>query len=612
MKINPSLKKLTLSLLFIPTVLLILGVLDGLLQVLFRSGWIQNTEALGIEYYQGLTLHGVINAIVFTTFFAVAFGNALVWYALKKPINLKVAWLSFWLMFVGVLFAAYAMLTGQASVLYTFYPPMRAHPLFYLGLALAVIGSWVAFWNWIPVYLQWRRENPDKKTPLAVLGILSTFIVWQIATIPVAYEVVVMLLPWSLGWTDQVNVMLARTLFWFFGHPLVYFWLLPAYVMYYTMLPKLSGGKLYSDWAGRLVFLLFIVFSIPVGTHHQYADPGIGSQWKFLHAVFTFAVALPSLITAFTIAASLEYAGRKNGGTGLFGWMAKLPWFDANRWLVPYLLVGLIIFIFGGISGIVNASYNLNLLVHNTSWIPGHFHLTVAGPVFLAFLGMSLYMVSKMSGKPVQLKGFAMIVPYLWMIGLFTFSAGMMRGGLHGEPRRTNLGLTYLNPDSPFYRPDWEPYVIITAIGGIIMFTAVVVYFITFFATFFSARKEEETLEFPLSEAYHDEPVKALANLKPWVTVAIVLIVLSYIPVIYDVMRSTTRSAPPYDPHNPAPLVQEEEEEYYDEDFEEEEFEDEGVEEEESDQQLDEATEEGEQAAPNGGAPSNGEASGQE
>ena len=96
MKVDKSLKSLTLWLLFIPTVLLILGVLDGLLQVLFRAGWIQNTEALGIEYYQGLTLHGVINAIVFTTFFAVAFGNALVWYALKKPINLKVAWLSFW------------------------------------------------------------------------------------------------------------------------------------------------------------------------------------------------------------------------------------------------------------------------------------------------------------------------------------------------------------------------------------------------------------------------------------------------------------------------------------------------------------------------------------
>lgn len=556
MKLDKSLKNLTLSLLTIPTILLILGVLDGLLQVLFRAGWIRNTEALGIEYYQGLTLHGVINAIVFTTFFAVAFGNAVVSYALRKPLNMKIAWLSFWLMLVGVLCAAYAMLTGQASVLYTFYPPMKAHPLFYLGLALAVVGSWIAFWNWIPLYLQWRRENTDRKTPLAVVGIFSTFTVWQIATIPVAIEVLFMLLPWSLNWTNEINVMLARTLFWFFGHPLVYFWLLPAYVMYYTMLPKLTGGKLYSDLAGRLVFMLFIVFSIPVGTHHQYADPGIGSEWKFLHAVFTFAVALPSLITAFTVAASLEYAGRKNGGTGLFGWIGKLPWFQKDRWLVPYLLLGLIIFIFGGISGIVNASYNLNLLVHNTSWIPGHFHLTVAGPVFLAFLGMTLYMLSTMSGKPLRLKGLATLVPYLWTIGLFIFSFGMMRGGLHGEPRRTNLGLTYLNPESPLYRPEWEPYVVITAIGGIIMFVTMVIYFVVFFSTLLSSKQEEEQLEFPLSEAYHDAPVRLLANFKPWVTTAIILILIAYIPVLYDVLRSTQRSAPPYDPRNPAPLVQ--------------------------------------------------------
>lgn len=547
-KVEKSLKRLVLTELGVPITLLVLGIIAGLLQVLSRAGFI---EIEGAGYYQALTLHGVVNAIVFTTFFAVAFGNVLVPYALKMKLNTKVAWTSGIVMLLGTIAAAVAILSGQASVLYTFYPPLQAHPLFYIGLVLLVVGSWIAFWNWIPMYLRWRKENPGTKTPLAVTGMFTTFIVWQIATLPVAYEVLVLLLPWSLGMTDGVNIMLARTLFWFFGHPLVYFWILPAYVMYYTMLPRLAGGKLFSDMAGRLAFMMFIVFSIPVGTHHQFMEPGIGSQWKMVHAFFTFAVAIPSLLTAFTMAASLEYAGRANGATGLFGWMKKLPYFDEKRWLFPYLLVGLVIFVFGGITGIINSSYNLNIIVHNTSWMPGHFHMTVAGPVFLAFIGMSLYLVDKIGGKELRMKKLAMAVPYIWMTGLFLFSTGLMRGGLHGEPRRTNLGPSYMNPDSPMYRPEWKVFVIMTAIGGIIMSIAMLIYFIVFFRTLLSRRVREEVVEFPLSEAYHNERAGIFANFKPWVAVALVLIITTYIPVFYDVARTTIYKAPPYDPGIP-------------------------------------------------------------
>ena len=103
----------------------------------------------------------------------------------------------------------------------------------------------------------------------------------------------------------------------------------------------------------------------------------------------------------------------------------------------------------------VNASYSLNNMVHNTAWIPGHFHMTVAGPVFLAILGMTLYLISNLTGKEVNMKNFAVIVPHLWMLGVLIFSTGLMWGGLTGEPRRTNLGLRYLNPESPLYEPQW-------------------------------------------------------------------------------------------------------------------------------------------------------------
>jgi len=307
--------------------------------------------------------------------------------------------------------------------------------------------------------------------------------------------------------------------------------------------------------AGRLVFFLFIVFSIPVGTHHQYMDPSIGAEWKLLHGIFTFAVALPSLITAFTLAASLEYAGRKRGGKGLFGWMFKLPYFEKDRWLFSYLITGLIIFIFGGISGIVNASYQMNTAIHNTAWVPGHFHLTVAGPVLLAFMGMSLYLLGKYLNKEIKMKGLTLSVPYIWMIGVFIFSWGMMRGGLIGMPRRTNTGATYVNPDSALFQPEWISYIDISVVGGIIMTLSILIFAIVFFVTAMSKQREgEPELTFPVSEAYHDEETSWLRNFKPWVIVAIIIIVIAYTPVILDVLESTYGGSPRFDPNNPVPF----------------------------------------------------------
>jgi len=327
--------------------------------------------------------------------------------------------------------------------------------------------------------------------------------------------------------------------------------------MYYSFLSKLADGRLYSDMAARLVFMLFVVFSVPVGTHHQYMDPAIGSQWKLIHGIFTFAVALPSLITAFTIAASLEYSGRKRGGKGLFGWIFKLPYFEKDKWFFSYLIAGLVIFIFGGISGIVNASYQMNTVVHNTAWIPGHFHLTVAGPVLLAFLGGSMYLISQFMGKSVKMKGWTLSVPYIYTIGVSIFSWGMMRGGLIGMPRRTNTGASYANPESILYQPDWMPYIDISVIGGSIMFIAIVIYIVTFFATVFSKSTVEEPeaeISFPISEPLHNEPALWLRNFKPYIIIALILIALSYTPVIYDVLQSTYGGSLPYSPDSPVPL----------------------------------------------------------
>ena len=198
-------------------------------------------------YYLSVTAHGVLMALVFTTFFIMGLGYVVAERTLGREIALKrVAWIGFWVALVGTAAAAWAILWGKATVLYTFYPPLMAHPAFYIGATLLIVGSWLWCLVILRTYSVWKKENPGARIPLPLLGMLSTIIVWLLATPGVAAEALFQLIPWSLGLKDTIDPVLARTLFWWFGHPLVYFWLIPAYVIWYTVTPRVAGGKLFS------------------------------------------------------------------------------------------------------------------------------------------------------------------------------------------------------------------------------------------------------------------------------------------------------------------------------------------------------------------------------
>ena len=181
--------------------------------------------------------------------------------------------------------------------------------------------------------------------------------------------------------------------------------------------------------------------------------------------------------------------------------------------------------------------------------------MTVAGPVFLAILGMSLYLISNLTGKEVRLKNFAVIVPHLWMVGILIFSTGMMWGGLEGEPRRTNLGMSYLEPESPLYQVEWVWTTSLAVFGGLIMFASMAIYFVVLISTALGPVSSIKGLIFPKDEALHEEPhIKLLHNWTPWLILMLVIIALAYYPAFTDVFNYTGPGAPPYDPTNPVPL----------------------------------------------------------
>ncbi|WP_017755451.1 b(o/a)3-type cytochrome-c oxidase subunit 1 [Calidifontibacillus oryziterrae] len=539
--INTKDAKLSMANLYVAFTALLIGALAGLLQVWVRSG--KFTLPAGIDYYQVLTVHGVLLGLVLTTFFIIGFiiaGQSKVCgdYSAGER---RLGWIGFWMMTIGVAIAATFVLLGEASVLYTMYAPLMAHPLHYIGLTLVVVGSWIQGFSVFIRHARWKKENPGQTSPLLSFMGVATLVLWLVACLGLATTVLVQIIPWSLNLVPTIDVLISRTLFWYFGHPLVYFWLMPAYICWYVIIPKIIGGKIFSDSLARVSFVLFMLFSMPVGFHHQLLEPGIDPFWKYLQVVLTYLVVIPSLMTAFSVFATFELRGRELGATGIFGWWKKLPWKDA-RFLAPFL--GMVLFIPGGAGGIVNASHQMNQMVHNTIWITGHFHLTVASACAMTFFGIAFWLVPSITGRKftAKMNKLALTQTWFWFIGMFFMSAAMHAAGLQGAPRRSAYSEYAGNPDAL----SWIPYQLAQAVGGTLLFIGAILMVIIFFSLAFSAPKGEE--EFPIAVVHENaEKVPGIFdNFKVWIVVTFVLILFAYTVPFIDMIQNAPPGSPGY------------------------------------------------------------------
>jgi cytochrome c oxidase subunit 1 len=435
-----------------------------------------------------------------------------------------------------VLLAAIPLVGNAATVMFTFYPPLEAHWAFYVGLTLVVVGTWLVTLNLALTWRAWRHAHPTERTPLPAFMALVTFTMWTLASLGLAAEMLFMTIPWSLGLRGGTDALLARVLFWFTGHPIVYFWLLPAYLSWYTLVPRQAGGRLFSDPMARASFLLFLVLSTPLGFHHQYTDPGIHEGWKLVHAFLTFAVFFPSLLTFFNVVASLESGARARGGRGWVAWFGKLPWGDPS---VAAQVLAMITFAFGGIGGLINASVSLNLLVHNTAWIPGHLHLTVGTAVTLSFMGITYWLVPMLRGRELWSRRLALVQVWLWVGGMVIFSHALHRLGLMGMPRRTMIGA------APYVQPEWKPVLPMVAVGGTILTLSALLYFANLVLTLVASRASyTQGVAFAEAMSGPDHAPAIFDRLRPWLALAVVLIALAYGPTLAHLIATTPFDSP--------------------------------------------------------------------
>ena len=438
-----------------------LALLLGEWQMYIRSplrDWIGNPEL----YYRAVTAHGTAMGYVFPTLVAMGFGYAIVELSLKQSIlGRRWAWLGFWLVVLGTVTAMIPVSMGLATVLYTFYPPLIGNPFYYIGVVLVVVGSWI----WVALMsvnlYVWRKANPGATVPLPMFANLAGAYLWAWTSLGAAIEILFQILPVALGFKHTIDAGLARVFFSWTLHAIVYFWLMPAYIAFYTLVPRAIGARLYSDRMARISFVLFLVFSMPIGIHHLFQDPQVGSGVKFMHAVFTAMVSIPTFLTIFTITASVEIAGRLRGGVGPFGWLKKLPWHNPMMLAVAFsfILLG-----FGGAGGLINMSYQLDFAVHNTQWITGHFHLIFGGAIVIMYFAVAYDLWPHLTGRALVAGRLMRAQLWTWFIGMIVLTFPWHVVGILGMPRR----MAYFDYSHPALTAQ-AVTVVITFFGGLIL-----------------------------------------------------------------------------------------------------------------------------------------------
>jgi cytochrome c oxidase subunit 1 len=359
---------------------------------------------------------------------------------------------------------------------------------------------------------------------------------WAWTAVGAALELLLQIIPVALGWRTTIDAGLARVLFSWTLHAIVYFWLIPAYIAFYVIVPRAIGGRLYSDTMARISFILFLIVSMPIGIHHTFGDPQVGAGFKFIHSAFTAVVTLPTLFTVFTICASVEIAGRLRGGRGMLGWIAALPWKNPIMLAVAFSFIMLG---FGGAGGIINMSYQLNASIHNTQWVTGHFHLIFGGAVVIMYFAIAYDLWPHLTGHSLPDVRLVRAQLWLWFIGMMVTTFPWHWVGILGMPRR----MAYYDYTDPALSPQALP-VAISAIGALILLASGLLFLFILARAYMASRTEAGPYRF--SRPIH--PVRsvplALNSYGIWVALMIGLTVTNYGFPIAALMARQDTSVP--------------------------------------------------------------------
>ncbi len=536
LKVDVAAQKLIIANAVAAVVFLAIGGLMGLLVALTRWPAVHLLPA--DWFYLVLTGHGA-NVLLFWIIF---FEMAILYFASAVLLNSRLAapklgWLGFILMIVGALATNVAVLQGDSSVMFTSYPPMMAKPHFYLGIILFAVGALIGCGLFFATLVIAKEEGTyEGSIPLVTFGALTAAII-AVFTIASGAIILIPTWLWSLGLISDIDPLMYKVVWWAMGHSSQQINVSAHVSLWYLTAALLVGAKPLSEKVSRTAFFMYILFLQLASAHHLLAEPGMDASWKIVNTSYMMYLAvMGSMVHGLTVPGAIEAAQRRNGfNRGMFEWLRKAPW---GHPAFSGMFLSLVFFGFiGGISGVVLGTEQLNVLMHNTIYVPGHFHGTVVAGTTLAFMGATYIVLPLIFQREIVWPSIAKMQPYVFGIGAAGISLFMMGAGTLGVARRhwdmtfSDASIGFAHSAGAFLMMGLNGvFAVLAAIGGI-MFVLVVVFTALFGKKITSGHK----LTFPLfsgggavASHYGSEKAPKLPGTIVLVTIFFVCFVLYY------------------------------------------------------------------------------------
>ena len=417
-------------------------------------------------YNSIFTLHGIIMIfLVVIPAIPTIFGNFFL------PIQIgardvafpRINLLSWWLYISGATIVFLSLFTGGGPIDtgWTFYAPYSLRTT--VNVPLAVFGVFVLGMSSILtgvnlVTTTHRLRAPGMtwfRLPLFVWGIYATAWVQILATPVIGITLVLIMIEryFGVGVFDPAkggDPILYQHLFWIYSHPAVYIIILPAMGVISEVIPVFARKRIFGYKAIAFSSIAIASVGSLVWGHHMFVS-GQSDLASLIFSLLTFLVAVPSAIK-------------------VFNWVATL--YKGSIELKPPLLFALtFIFLFsiGGLTGLIQGALAVNMHLHDTYWVVGHFHYIIFGGMGFGFLAAIHYWFPKMFGKMYNWKRAA----WGWFILFIGFNVlyfPMLILGWEGMPRR------YYD-----YPPQFHTLHLISTIGSWILIAGLILIFYNLF-----------------------------------------------------------------------------------------------------------------------------------